>query len=145
MNIGYKKLRGGYIAKLEIFGKTNENRQDIADPLYAKYRTSNVKVLKIFHMNSEVNDETRVIDKMRGLYDKNFSYIVGEEMHVFGYDENINEVCSQGIHYFKTPYQAKMWNLSLDNYTGKYIEWYDDGTLRREGEYKDGNLVKWEW
>ena len=136
MNIGYQKLRGDYIAKLEILGETDENRQDIADPQYAKYHTSKAKVLKIFHMNGEVNgetqvnDETRVIKQMNGLYDTNFVvYIEGKE-YVFDY--------------FKTPYQAKMRDLSSDNYTGKWIEWYDNGNKKEGGEFKDGEKEgKW--
>ena len=91
MNIGYKKLQNNYIAELEILGKTNENRDDIANPQYAKYRTSKVKVLKIFHMNDEiqVNDETQIIKQMGGLHDENFVYIVGEEIYVANYDENV--------------------------------------------------------
>ena len=134
MNIGYKKLQNNYIAKLEILGKTNENRKNIANLQYAKYRTSKVKVLEIFHMN----DKTRVIKQMNGLYDINFVYTAGEEICIDNYDENINEVCSQGIHYFKTSEQAKMWQLPLYNYTGKYMDWYDDGNKMCEGEYKNG-------
>ena len=151
MNIGYKKLQKGYIAKLEILGKTNENRIDIANPQYAKYRASKVKVLKIFHMNGEVNgevnDETQVIKQMNGILDMNFVYTSGKEICVSNYDRNVNTVSSQGIHYFKTPYQAKMWQLSSNNYTGKYMDWYDNGNKRREGEYKNGKQEgKWiEW
>ena len=141
MNIGYKKLQNGYIAELEILGKTNENRKNIANPQYAKYRTSKVKVLKIFYMN----DETQVIKQMSELHDENFIYIEGKEIDV-DYDEDVNEVCSRGIYYFKTPYQAKMWNLYSNNYIGKYIVWYDNGTLRQEGEFKNGKEEgKWLW
>ena len=140
MNIGYKKLRGGYIAELEILGKTNENRDDIADSQYAKYRTSKAKVLKIFH----TNDETRVIKQVNGLRDENFMYGVGKEIYVADYDENVNAVCSKGIHYFKTLEQAKMWELNLDNYAGKLIAWHDDGTIQCEGKYKDRKFEgKW--
>ena len=139
MNIGYKKLQNGYIAELEILGKTNENRRHIENPQYAKYRTSKVKVLKIF------KNERRGIKQMNGLYDKNFVYGVGKEIHVANYDENMNNVCSQGIHYFKTLEQAKMWKLNLDNYTGKYIEWYDNGNKWYEREYKDGKEEEEKW
>ena len=138
MNIGYKKLKGDYIAKLEILGKTNENRDDIADPQYAKYRTSKVKVLKIFHMNGEVNnDETQIIKQMNGIFRENFVYITGEEIYVSDYDEDVNIVCSRGIHYFKTLEQAKMWNL-FPPHTGKWIEWWGNGNKKEEGEYKNG-------
>ena len=140
MNIGYKKLQNDYIAKLKILGKTNENRNDIIDPRYAKYRTSKVKVLKIFKNGKR---GIKIIKQMNGLHDKNFVYTVGKEIYVPDYDKNVNNVCSQGIHYFKTPYQAKMWNLPLD-YTGKWIRWYDNGTTQCEGEYKNGKKEgKW--
>ena len=143
-------MQNGYIAKLEILGKTNENRKNIANPQYAKYRTSKVKVLKIFHMSADetqVNDEIQIIKQMNGLHDTNFVYTIGEEIRVDDYDEDVNVVCSRGIHYFKTPYQAKMWNLSLNNYTGKYIEWHDNGNKKKEEEYKDGRkeekFIEW--
>ena len=143
MNIGYKKLQNDYIAKLEILGKTNENRQDIADPQHAKYRTSKAKVLKIFK-NGKCG--IRIIKQMNGLYNPSFMYIAGKEIYVSDYDEDVNNVCSRGIHYFKTPYQAKMWELNDDNYTGKYIEWYDNGNIQEEGEYKNGKKEgKWTW
>ena len=146
MNIGYQKLLNDYIAKLEILGKTNENRQDIANPQYAQYRTSKVKVLKIFHMNAEVNDETQVIKKMNGLYN-NFMYVVGKEIYVDDYDEDVNEVYSRGIYYFKTLEQAKEWKFHSDNYTGQCIKWYDNGNKEYEIEFKDGKFegkqIKW--
>ena len=145
MNIGYKKLQNDYIAELEILGKTNEHRKNIANPQYAKYRTSKVKVLKIF------KNERRGIKQMNGLYNKNFSYTVGKEICIDDYNENVNKVCSRGIHYFKTPFQAKMWGLPLSkdkagkwNYTGKWFEWYENGNKMCEGEYKDGKQEgKW--
>ena len=141
MNIGYKKLQNDYIAKLEILGKTNENRIDIANPRYAKYRTSKVKVLKIFKNGKR---GIKIIKQMNGLYDKKFVYTTGKEIYVSNYDEDVNNVCSQGIHYFKTPYQAKMWELNVNNYTGTYIEWYDDGSKKQEDEYMDGKRkAKW--
>ena len=138
MNIGYAKLRDDYIAELEILGKTNENRQDIVDPQYAEYRTSKVKVLKIFHMsetqvNGEVNNVTQVIEQIN-------EYVVGKEIHAS------NEDINYGIRYFKTLEPAKMWHLcvivkhlwNISHYTGKDIGWLPNGSKIFEIEYKDG-------
>ena len=130
MNIGYKKLQNGYIAELEILGEMDKNRNGIVDPQYALYRASKVKVLKIFHMDNE----TQVIEQMD---DTDFVYIVGKEID--------RKVCLRKIlHYFKTLEPTKMWKLNVNNYTGKYMEWYDDGNKKCEGEYKDGKKEgKW--
>ena len=135
---GYKKARNNYIVKLEILGKTNENREDIKDPLHAKYRTSKAKVVSI--TNSFNNEE---IDSIKGLYDSSFIYTKGEIVEVKDYDDNLELVCSPGIHYFKTREQAVFWKLDLRNnrYTGEYIGYYENGQVYSKCFYKDGKRV----
>lgn len=137
-NIGYKKLLNGWIAKLEILGQNNEKRNNIIEPMRAKYRCSKAKVLKIFKQGKRGIKITR--KAIGGSYDTNFKYQVGKVVEVKNFDKNIDEVCSRGIHYFKSLECAKMWNLNpvFNKYTGTYKVWHDNGVLMYECVYKDG-------
>jgi len=142
IKIGYKKAAGGYIVKLQILGKNNEKRENISDQIHAKYRCSKVKVLDIFHY---INGEKT--NSVAGLYDPDFTYILNQTIET-DFDENLENVCSTGIHYFKTLEQAKYWYFSPSsyNYTGDYKEWDDQGNIilycfyknaKYHGEYKE--------
>jgi hypothetical protein len=52
--IGYKKLQGGWIAKLQIIGQNNEHRKDIVNSQTAKYRCDKALVLEIFRDKKNV-------------------------------------------------------------------------------------------
>lgn len=132
MNIGYKKLRYGYIAKLEILGKNNEDRSDIHNSEYSLYRCSSAKVLSIFPNNLNVvfkKDPLTNIDsnEVPSIYDINFVYIVGDIVEVEDYDENIENVYSRGIYYFKCLERAQYWDEKDNIKTGSHKHWSDDG------------------
>jgi len=124
--IGYKKAEDGYIVKLEILGKNNENRSNIVDPIHAKHRCSEAKVLDIFHWKTG-----KKIESIGGLYNPKFIYTLNETITT-KFDKNLELVCSSGIHYFKTLEQAENWNLESPR-DGKLIEYYGDG--RKDSEY----------
>lgn len=98
-NVGYKKLRNDWIAKLEILGENNESRV-VVDSNYAKYRTSKARVLKIFKYS---NDKIKVLNKgsVGSIYTQSFRYRVGEVVEAH-FDPNVKKVCGSGIHYYKT-------------------------------------------
>jgi antitoxin component YwqK of YwqJK toxin-antitoxin module len=148
--IGYKKLRNDYIAKLRILGQTNEQRDGVVDAMYSKYRTSKVKVLKIYHFKTREE-----IQEMNSIYDKSFIYRVGEIITIDVYNININMVCGSGIHYFKNEESALLWNMNPKkcNYNGIFKQWYENGQIscsinfvngKRHGKsltwYRNGNL-----
>jgi antitoxin component YwqK of YwqJK toxin-antitoxin module len=121
------------IITLEITGKTNENRLGVADPLHAKFRTNKALVIDI--ENFETKEKMKEDCSRR---DPDFEYKVGEEVKVDDYDEDIHEVCTTGIHYFKTKETAESWmGYKLD---GLYRRWHENGQLESEANYKDGNL-----
>ena len=123
----YKKGANDTIIVLEIpvDAKTNEDRTGIVDPLYAKYRCDKAKVVRIYNQKTgEEQQETMNVISSQGTQ----KYEVGKMITV-DYDENKNEVCSKGIHYYKTEDQAKMFNLEPKNYTGTYKTWYENGQL----------------
>jgi len=139
IKIGYKKASGEYIVKLQILGKNNEKRENVSDPIHAKYRCSKVKVLDIFHWKTGEK-----INSISGLCDPNFIYTLNQTIET-NFDEDLENVCSTGIHYFKTLEQAKYWNFFpftaiVYKYTGECKEWDDRGDLILHCFYKDGKL-----
>ena len=146
--IGYKKC-SGYVVVLEITGETNESREDIVEPKYAKYRCSEANVLAILNLDRTPASQTTV----RSDYDGEFMYTVGLRVVPHYWDPHINEVCSGGIHYFKRFKVAKMYNfvhsqvgrrsLSLRDapkFTGVLKNWYDNGQLMNKRRYVNSRL-----
>src|SRR3989344_661419 len=141
----YKKGANETIIVLEIptDAKTNEDRTGIVDPLYAKYRCDKAQVVRIYNQKTgEEQQETMNVISSRGTQ----KYEVGKMITV-DYDENKTNVCSKGIHYFKTEDQAKMFNLEPKTYTGPYQEWYDNGQMyikcNNVNGYPEGEYQRW--
>jgi antitoxin component YwqK of YwqJK toxin-antitoxin module len=119
------------IITLEITGKTNEKRSGIVDPLHAKFRTDKALVIDI--ENFETKEKMKEDYSNRDLY---FIYRVGEEVKVVNYNEDIHEVCTTGIHYFKTKEAAESWmGHDLD---GLHRNWHENGQLWIETNYQNG-------
>jgi len=162
----YKAGRNSIIT-LELLpdSRTNEKRNDVVDPNFAKFRTNKAKVISI---NDPVTNEN--LDYDCSAYDRDFKYNVDQIVKVTDYDENVNGVCTKGIHYFKT-YEAALsyyWGHVLrlkgklpdgtyifyhengrkesqmtcinGKKHGKYIEWYSNGRKGREYNYKNEEL-----
>lgn len=158
MSIGYKKLRNGVIATLQILGTNNQSRQTISYPDFATYRCSSALVIKlesIYDLSndytpsphtpppntpdcSKVNSKVSPIFKGYSICDKHFSYIVGQTIVVQDFDHNLENIKSNGIHYFLSWGQAYYWNLGITNYTGKFTTWYPDGLIESTGSYNNG-------
>jgi len=141
----YKKGANDTIIVLEIpaDAKTNEDRTGIVDPLYANYRCDKAKVVRIYNQKTgEEQQETMNVISSQGTQ----KYEVGKMITV-EYDENKTNVCSKGIHYFKTEDQAKMFNLEPKTYTGPYQEWYDNGQMyikcNNVNGYPEGEYLLW--
>ena len=107
-HIGYKKIQNGYIVKLRIEGLNNELRDSVKNVKTAKHRCSNAFVLDIYHMNDDKNK----IDQGYGLRDKTFLYKVGEYVEVTYYNNDLEKVCSTGIHYFLSEEPAFYWEIN---------------------------------
>lgn len=137
-DLAYKACKNSIIT-LKITGKTNEKREGVVDPLHAKFRTASAYVVDIenFKTNEKMSEDVSI-------HDSTFVYKVGEEVKVCDYDEDIDEICSPGIHYFKTREVAESWFLNRDPfhldhpYNGLYRRWYSTGRLEIECTYKDG-------
>ena len=93
--IGWKKLAGGMIAKLEIPAEAKRS-----NATERKCRAEFAKVLAIYDGDHEV---------MSGYsqYDNNFIYTVGQTVRPDKWDENRWAECSNGIHFFITRLEAE--------------------------------------
>jgi len=138
---GFKKLRDNLIAELEILGENNEQRKGAIVKETAKYRCSKAKVLSITDIKG------KSYEKGYSIYDSNFLYEVGKVIQT-KYDPDIEEVCSEGIHYFKIKKCALTYETMVPgDFTGKWELWYDNGLLRSETYFKNGiyDISHTEW
>ena len=120
--------------------KTNENRNNVADSLYAKFRADKLFVVKILNINN--------IESIKKIVNNNYKikiiYKCDEIIIPDKFDENIDEVCSSGIHYFKTIDAAFYYKELPRLFTGKWIYWHENGNKSYECEYIDGKETgKW--
>lgn len=148
--IGYKVCQSygiRVVVTLEIpdDAKTNITRDDIVDKRYAKYRCDKAKVIDIE-------------DCLGRKYSMAFSrfyrgypsskYILGEVITEKNYNEDVNVVCGEGIHFFIDKDVAFLYGLdsTIRRYYedrklhGEYKEWWDNGQLMIQGYYTNGKL-----
>jgi antitoxin component YwqK of YwqJK toxin-antitoxin module len=136
------KSCGNYIVVLEklCYTKTNESRSNIADPKYAKYRANKLKTILIINKF----DPSDVITEIQNSFhtEKKVVYRTNEIIKIYTYDYDLDVVCTRGIHYFRTIEQSFFWELLKFNptFTGKFIQWHENGNKEFEGEYKEGKM-----
>jgi hypothetical protein len=133
-HIGYKKGKDDRIIVLEILGINNELRKDIVNKDFAKMRCSKAKVIDIY----DINNKDKKFNNAFGVLDKTFKYIVDEIVEPDKYNNNIDVVCTNGIHYFLNEDAAFNWLLDSDNYTGEHKEYLGDGQIQRIVNYVNG-------
>jgi antitoxin component YwqK of YwqJK toxin-antitoxin module len=151
-NTVYKICINKYIVILEKLEDTqdNEKRKSVINSHYAKFRADQLKVIKIIDLNNLNSDVKEVLnsyeDPTTGKYVK-LLYKVGTIAIANEYDSNINNICSNGIHYFKTIDGAFYYGFVPKNYTGKWYYYYCEGNVECETEYVNGLLhgKKIEW
>ena len=134
----YKACRNS-IVTLELLEDTinNEKRDGVVDKKYAKFRCNTAKVVNIRNIKTgeKINSDISI-------FDGNFVYNLGNVIMVTYFNENLNEVCARGIHYFKTKGAALSWFYTQKNqnfHDGKWIKYHENGRKRLEETYKDGN------
>jgi antitoxin component YwqK of YwqJK toxin-antitoxin module len=120
---------------------TNESRTNVFYPNYAKFRASHLKVILIF----DIDDPDVIYSGVVSSYYKHIfstkiesEYIVGQIIYPDKFDNNLNVVCSSGIHYFKTIDSAFYYRYRSTSYTGKWISYNDNGAKESEIEYLNG-------
>lgn len=131
------------------FTITNESRIGVLSKNCAKFRANFLKVIEIMN----VNDPTITKDSITNEYvcydSKNkqiklLKYTVGEIVKVDDFDENLDEICSSGVHYFKTPKPAFYYRKMPNGYTGRWNTYYDGGNKKETGKFISGKKTdKW--
>ena len=124
-----------YIVTLELSNdsRTNLKRENVTNAEYAKYRCSKALVVDIEHKETG-EKESCVFSN----YTNDFVYTVNEMVKEKCFDDELETVCTNGIHFFKTKKQALMYKTIQKN--GEYKEWYENGQLYVECVYKDDKI-----
>ncbi len=142
----YKACRNS-IVTLELLNDsvTNEKRKWVVDADHAKFRCNKAKVIDITNVKTG-----ELMEGDLSIYFASFTYPLGEEVNVTYFDENLDDVCTGGIHYFKTKEAAFSWFYSQqDEYfpDGKQTTWYENGQKKIEQTFKgglrDGKRISW--
>jgi hypothetical protein len=145
--------------------KSNEMRENVYDKSFAKFRC-NGGLLVIDIINTETNEHIKSHVNMfiSSSYAKYTSYEVGKIVFPDSFNDDIDSVCASGIHYFLTLKAAyyydhiekdgkclRFYNNGLKaaewiNVNGLYhgirTDWYLNGKIKSEKEYKNGELTK---
>jgi antitoxin component YwqK of YwqJK toxin-antitoxin module len=136
------KTCGNYIVVLEKLPDTitNENRFNVSEngdnKLYAKYRANKLLVKKIIHKYHLTNCEKVMSNRCHKI-----EYKINETVYPDKFDDNLETVCSSGIHYFLNLKPAFYYNLEIRFMNGEYLSWYDSGELFEKCNYIDGKKI----
>jgi antitoxin component YwqK of YwqJK toxin-antitoxin module len=105
--------------------KTNESRSGIKDSMYAKVRANKLLVVDIVHkLTGQITNE--IVNSVHS--DKIITYKTNEVIEASDFDNNLDEICSTGIHYFKSV-ESAFYYETPDDYRGQHKCWYDNGNL----------------
>jgi len=121
-----------YLVTLKLPRHTPNNlgRSDVTDRNHAKFRCKSARVVAIKHKGTGGS-----ADSIRSTYDENFIYRVGETTTVPNYEENIEYVCSSGIHFYLAE-ETAFFHGYFPN--GEYKEWWDNGVKHLECIHQNG-------
>lgn len=149
----FDQYKNQYIVVLEKTNQTrdNEMRSDVFNRDFASFRASVLKVLLIIDFkNLNYN-----LDQITSYYEKPITrvgdckiiqpiytdYIKSELVHPDCYDEYIFNVCSNGIHYFKSLDAAYYYDLDQMEYVNGYcIRFNASGAKEGEGLYVNNKM-----
>jgi len=112
-NIKYKRC-GDFIVQMHKMDDTkdNESRIGVVDARYAKFRANKLLVLKIYdslHCKFVDAHFHRAQFFTKYIFNRDtaiIEYKVGQIAIPNGFDEDENEICAKGIHYFNTLFGA---------------------------------------
>jgi antitoxin component YwqK of YwqJK toxin-antitoxin module len=120
--------------------KTNECRKSIKDPRFAQYRADKLCVVTIRNIydNEEYDEVTNTV------HDENIiTYIKGQTITVENFDDDFENIYSDGIQYYKTEECARFYEMDpvKMKHNGIYKKWFTNGMISTECSYKDGQLI----
>jgi hypothetical protein len=135
---------GNCIIELDIDTSAHTNiSRTVKDKNNAKYRCDRARVVKIYNKFTE-----QPFISIPSDFDNGFIYHVGSIVTESAYNEDIDIVCTKGIHFYLTKNAAFHRGLAdTTNYSGVHYAWYDDGHLFSKcilnNGYKDGLYESW--
>lgn len=129
---------------------TNENRYDINNMKYAKFRANKLKVILIISIINFNTDVTKnIVDTIINYYNNiSTQYTVNKIVYSNSFDQNLNNICTTGIHYFKTLKPALYFKKYSNNYSGIWMSWHNNGRIalkmniingKKSGKYETWN------
>lgn len=145
-DIVYKKITNVYHSWIIIMKKipktklsegtiTNEEREGIKDKTRAKFRANKLKVIGIINIENPSEKESKII----GSYNKLCTiYEIGRNVYPDSFNYNLDIVCTNGIHYFKSLEPALFYDVAPSKYTGFFTNWYNSGEKSGEGPMLNG-------
>lgn len=131
------KSCGNYIVTMKKLPDTicNESRNNIVDPINAKFRANKLLVVSIQHkitkMVTHEIQNTSYVDQIW--------YRESEVVSVNNYCKDPNIVCAPGIHYFLSLERAFCWGGKIP-INGLYQDWHSNGRKSKECTYVNGKL-----
>jgi len=140
------KSCGNYIVvmKLSPWTLNNESRK-VRNKKYASYRCVEVETIKIFNKFYPLMCIESIQNTHLNKPDcKKVTYEVGKRTTMDKpetFDKNVNNVITAGLHYFLDVHRAFYFDLPVSNYTGRYVNYDEDGRVLEEGEYVDGKMI----
>uniref|UniRef100_A0A6C0EAG9 Uncharacterized protein n=1 Tax=viral metagenome TaxID=1070528 RepID=A0A6C0EAG9_9ZZZZ len=135
----YKSCKQYIIILKKLYNTiTNENRKGIINADYAKYRGNRFEVILIFN---KFNPDEMLNEILTEYQNKKVVYTTGKIVTPDYYDCDMNNICSNGIHYYKTIEQAYYHDIEAHaiNYTGVIKEWFHNGKKIKEINLKEGH------
>ncbi len=126
------------IIKLELFhiSRTNEKRKNVINDKFAKYRTDLAKVISITDVHNDVKYK-KAESAFRDVYK---SYVSGSYVSS-NFDENIENLCTEGIHYFKSEKAAKSYLCKTDLIGKNYFFNENTGDKGKMKEYDENRKL----
>jgi hypothetical protein len=123
---------------------TNEERHNVIDPRYAKFRADKLDVCIIFSVADPLKTQKSIMNT-RG--NKTLLYTINEIVKPDCFDNEPDIVCTTGIHYFKSICAAYYFRQMSFLWTGNWITWYENGQMKAKGDYlmgeKTGHWITW--
>ena len=135
MIVGYKKAAYNKLVILEIpeDAKTNLHRKNVVKPQFAKYRASKALVREIIDLTTGQRVETAYSINVN-----DFIYRSGKIVSPTDpFDENLEEVCSSGIHFYLDREVAEFYEKHTPR-NGECKNWHDNGLFERHSFMKEG-------
>ena len=120
---------------------TNEERKNIINYNFAKFRANVLYVVAIVEIDNltTIDEITNCANYNKGNILK-IIYKINNLVFPDKFDQNINIICTSGIHYFKTLDAAFYYNYNPQENTGKCYYFYPNGEFYSIANYKHGKL-----